>query len=207
MGRLLTADDEELLRSFRPHVFSHVPSYLLAFTWLAWAAVGWNAERALGGTWGFWSGYAAVVFLVLLHGYARHRWGGQARALPLHAAAVAVVLAGAVADQAGALLPGALAEYNPLAIGAALTATSLIVREAKRQATHAYVTTQRVVVRHGLAPRTETVLLLKDASGMSRSLYTGFGHTVDSFGEPLVLEHLANGILWAGRSERAAPEG
>lgn len=40
-----------------------------------------------------------------------------------------------------------------------------------------------------------------------RSLYTGFGHTIDSFAEPLVLDHLANGLLWAGRSERAAAEG
>ncbi len=34
-----------------------------------------------------------------------------------------------------------------------------------------------------------------------RSWYTAFGHTVESFSEPLVLTHLVNGILWAARSD------
>lgn len=167
MGRFLTANDEELLRSFRPHLVSHVPSYLLAFLWLAWAATGWLVEDAVGGSWGFWLGYSTFVFLILLHGYARFRWGGQGRALATHTAAAAIVLAGAVLDQMGALLPPAFADYNPIAIGATFTVLSLVVREAKRQATQTYVTTQRVVLRHGLAPRTETILLLKDAAGMT----------------------------------------
>lgn len=33
-----------------------------------------------------------------------------------------------------------------------------------------------------------------------RSWYTAFGHTVESFSEPLVLTHLVNGILWAAQS-------
>lgn len=166
MGRFLTADDEELVRSFRPHGLSHIPSYLLAFVWLVWAAAGWALGRAVGGDWGFWLGYATFVLLVLVHGYARYRWRSRGRALATHAAAAAVVLTAAVLDRMGALLPGGLAEYNPVAVGGVFAVLSLLTREAKRQATVAYLTTQRVVARHGLAPRTETILLLKDIAGM-----------------------------------------
>lgn len=166
MGRFLTADDEELLRSFRPHVLSYVPSYLLAFLWTAWAAAGWAVERLVGGGWGFWLGYATFILLILCHGYARYRWGRQGRALALHAAATAFVVGAAVLDRMQVLLPGGLTEYDPLAAGAALTALSLVAREMKRHANVSFLTTQRVVARHGLAPRTETVLFLKDIAGM-----------------------------------------
>lgn len=34
-----------------------------------------------------------------------------------------------------------------------------------------------------------------------RSFYTAFGHTAESFSEPLILTQLANAILWAARSD------
>lgn len=166
MGRFLTADDEELLRSFRPHVLSFVPSYLLAFLWVAWAAAGWAVERVVAGDWGFWLGYGTFVFLVLCHGYVRYRWGRQGRALALHAAATAFVVVAAVLDRTAVLLPDGLAEYNPLAVGAALTILSLFAREMKRHSSVSFLTTQRLIARQGLAPRTETILLLKDIAGM-----------------------------------------
>jgi type 1 glutamine amidotransferase len=33
-----------------------------------------------------------------------------------------------------------------------------------------------------------------------RSFYTAFGHTAESYSEPLVLTQLANAILWAAQS-------
>jgi type 1 glutamine amidotransferase len=41
----------------------------------------------------------------------------------------------------------------------------------------------------------------KHEVGSGRAWYTGMGHTIESFQEPLLLEHLRGGVEWAGRME------
>jgi type 1 glutamine amidotransferase len=43
--------------------------------------------------------------------------------------------------------------------------------------------------------------------GGGRAWYTGFGHTDDTFREPLVLEHLLGGIAWAAGFQEGEARG
>lgn len=166
MGGFLTGDDEELLRSFRPHVLSYVSSYALALLWLLWSLPAVVLPEAVGAAWGFWLGYATFLLLVLMHGYVRYRLRSAPHVLALHAIVAAIVTAGMALDSMGLILPASFSRYDPLAVAGVVAAASLVTREAKRHATRTYLTTQRIVTRQGLAPRTESVLLLSDVGGM-----------------------------------------
>jgi hypothetical protein len=165
MGRLLTSDDEEVFRSFRPHIFSYVPTYALAFAWLAWGAAGWSVRAGLGGGAGQWVGWVVMVVLILAHGVLRARVRGDRRIWLHHMIAVAVVAGVASAEAFWPQWPAAAGDLTPAVVGALLSLVSLVARETVRLTSVTYVTSTRVVARRGLAPRRELVFLYKDLDG------------------------------------------
>lgn len=166
MGRLLTAEGEEVLRSFRPHVFSYLPTYALGFAWLAWGAAAWLVRTWLGGGLGLWLGWSVMVLLIVGHGFLRARARRDARIWVLHAIALGVLGAVAAAELYWPAWPPEAASYGPLIAGAAITLAALVAREILRMATVTYVTSARVIARRGLAPRRELVFLYKDLAGV-----------------------------------------
>jgi hypothetical protein len=177
MGRFLLGDEEELLRAFRPHILSWTRSYAAAFLWMAW---GWLGMLARGVVDDQHVAYAVFLLLAALHGFLRARAKGP-RAWIAHSMGLGVIFTAWVLDASGRIPTPFPEAWTTVLVGAGLVAVSLVVREATRWASMTYLTSQRVVIRRGLAPRTETVVAIRDIK------------------ETPSIQHLLGGIFGFGR--------
>ena len=161
MASLLLGEGEQLVRVTRPHVLAYVPAYAAALLWAAWGTAaslvmmqGDGASDVLG--------WALAMLLVLLHAAFAAVKGKKGRVWIRHGVVLGILAVAWTATATGPPAVADLADAAPVAVLGAVSLVGLIVRQMGRHAERTYITNQRVVMRRGLAPRTENVVAWKD---------------------------------------------
>lgn len=161
MARLLLFEGEELLARFRPHPASYLGHYGGAFWWMLPGAAGTLITLLLGdneraAAWGL----ITVALLGLLGGAVNAKLRGRRMSYAWFAALAAAGLV--LYDLLYGLPALPTPEALPLLMGAAFTFIRLLIWELDRLGHTRFLTTERLVLRGGLAARRERSISLSD---------------------------------------------